>query len=97
MNEDNDVFQLVDGNIARIQQEEAIRTEWKARREAEKQRISVAVLRMLISCLPAELVIIGSRFAMDQGQMSGELASTMVVLAVLYIGFGLGRMSREVR
>ncbi len=97
MNEDNDVFQLVDSNIARIQHEEAIKAGRKAQREAEKQRISLAVLRMLLSCLPAELVIIGSRFAMDQGQMSGELASTMVVLAVLYIGFGLGRLSREVR
>ncbi len=97
MNEDNDVFQLVDGNNARIQQEEALRAEWKAQREAEKQRISVAVLRMLLGCLPAELVILGSRYAMDQGLLAGELASTMVVLAVLYIGFGLGRLSREVR
>ncbi len=97
MNEDNDVFQLVDGNIARIQQEEAIKAGRKARREAEKERISLAVLRMLVGCLPAELVILATRWAMERGQMAGELGSTMVVLAVLYIGFGLGRLSKEVR
>ncbi len=97
MNEDNDVIRMVEENAARVQLEQALRAERKAQKEAERQRKTKAVFRMLLSCLPADLVILGSYLAVEQGLMATKLSTRLVVLALLYIGFGLGRLSKEVR
>ncbi len=93
MNEDCEVIQMVDENFSKTCQEEARVAARLAREFADRERLVLCISRMLISGLVTFIVMYATLLAAEYGLLDRLL----ILLASLYIGYRIGRFSKEVR
>ncbi len=97
MNEDLQVIRLVEGNFSRVSQEQAQKAERDARVFANRERVLLCILRLLFHCILGFIAMYAVNAAVECGLLGMQLGMLLILLPALYIGFHIGRFSKEVR